>query len=181
MDANPEDIHGVVASEGILTSHGGKTSDAAVVARGMGKCRVAGAEGGHVDVERCIAVPGRRSGRVAPHVSGDHQVLAAEVQGCQPPPWRGQARRSLRGAGRRSGDAARLAPACRSASAAHEAAPCDAGPSAAKVQPGDRYRGFHLGSRSPSVGGDSDRSDARTPGRFRQPCANPCRDPATHD
>ena len=49
-ETRPEDIHGFFASEGILTSRGGKTSHAAVVARGMGKPCVAGAEGIAVDV-----------------------------------------------------------------------------------------------------------------------------------
>ncbi|MBT8089982.1 MAG: pyruvate, phosphate dikinase [Gammaproteobacteria bacterium] len=49
-ETRPEDIHGFFASEGILTSRGGKTSHAAVVARGMGKPCVAGAEGIVVDV-----------------------------------------------------------------------------------------------------------------------------------
>ncbi|MCD6461178.1 MAG: pyruvate, phosphate dikinase [Thermoplasmata archaeon] len=43
-ETKPEDIHGFFASEGILTSRGGKTSHAAVVARGMGKPCVSGAE-----------------------------------------------------------------------------------------------------------------------------------------
>jgi pyruvate,orthophosphate dikinase len=49
-ETKPEDIHGFFASKGILTSRGGKTSHAAVVARGMGKPCVAGAEGISVDV-----------------------------------------------------------------------------------------------------------------------------------
>ncbi|MCX6736184.1 MAG: pyruvate, phosphate dikinase [Candidatus Parcubacteria bacterium] len=49
-ETKPEDIHGFFASVGILTSRGGKTSHAAVVARGMGKPCVAGAEGIKVDV-----------------------------------------------------------------------------------------------------------------------------------
>ncbi|MCA1959193.1 MAG: pyruvate, phosphate dikinase [Desulfomonile sp.] len=49
-ETKPEDIHGFFASQGILTSRGGKTSHAAVVARGMGKPCVAGAEGIRVDV-----------------------------------------------------------------------------------------------------------------------------------
>jgi pyruvate,orthophosphate dikinase len=48
-ETKPEDIHGFFASEGILTSRGGKTSHAAVVARGMGKPCVAGAESITVD------------------------------------------------------------------------------------------------------------------------------------
>jgi len=49
-ETKPEDIHGFFASQGILTSRGGKTSHAAVVARGMGKPCVAGAESIRVDV-----------------------------------------------------------------------------------------------------------------------------------
>ena len=38
-ETTPDDIHGMAAAVGILTSHGGKTSHAAVVARGMGRNR----------------------------------------------------------------------------------------------------------------------------------------------
>ena len=57
-ETKPEDIHGFFAAEGILTSRGGKTSHAAVVARGMGKPCVAGAEGVSVDVRRREAYVG---------------------------------------------------------------------------------------------------------------------------
>jgi pyruvate,orthophosphate dikinase len=57
-ETKPEDIHGFFASQGILTSRGGKTSHAAVVARGMGKPCVAGAEGIHVDVTARLAFVG---------------------------------------------------------------------------------------------------------------------------
>jgi pyruvate, orthophosphate dikinase len=57
-ETKPEDIHGFFASQGILTSRGGKTSHAAVVARGMGKPCVAGAEGIHVDTEHRWAIVG---------------------------------------------------------------------------------------------------------------------------
>lgn len=43
-ETSPDDIHGVIASEGVLTSRGGMTSHAAVVARGMGKPCVCGCE-----------------------------------------------------------------------------------------------------------------------------------------
>ncbi len=43
-ETSPEDIHGMAVVQGILTSRGGMTSHAAVVARGMGKCCVAGCE-----------------------------------------------------------------------------------------------------------------------------------------
>jgi pyruvate, orthophosphate dikinase len=48
-ETNPDDLHGMIASKGILTSRGGKTSHAAVVARGMGKTCVCGAEELNVD------------------------------------------------------------------------------------------------------------------------------------
>ena len=57
-ETRPEDIHGFFAAEGILTSRGGKTSHAAVVARGMGKPCVAGAEGIVVDVSLRLAHAG---------------------------------------------------------------------------------------------------------------------------
>ncbi len=44
-ETTPDDIHGMIAANGILTVHGGMTSHAAVVARGMGKPCVAGCEG----------------------------------------------------------------------------------------------------------------------------------------
>ena len=43
IETNPDDVHGMIAAEGMLTSRGGATSHAAVVARGMGKPCVAGA------------------------------------------------------------------------------------------------------------------------------------------
>jgi pyruvate, orthophosphate dikinase len=57
-ETKPEDIHGFFAAQGILTSRGGKTSHAAVVARGMGKPCVAGAEGISVNVARREAYVG---------------------------------------------------------------------------------------------------------------------------
>jgi pyruvate,orthophosphate dikinase len=49
-ETNPEDLHGMIAARGVLTSRGGKTSHAAVVARGMGKTAVCGADELNVDV-----------------------------------------------------------------------------------------------------------------------------------
>ena len=57
-ETKPEDIHGFFAAEGILTSRGGKTSHAAVVARGMGKPCVAGAEGIQIDDRKRLAKVG---------------------------------------------------------------------------------------------------------------------------
>ena len=50
-ETNPDDLKGMVAAQGILTSRGGKTSHAAVVARGMGRTCVCGAESLDVDVK----------------------------------------------------------------------------------------------------------------------------------
>lgn len=49
IETSPEDLKGMVAAKGILTARGGMTSHAAVVARGMGKCCVAGAEAIKID------------------------------------------------------------------------------------------------------------------------------------
>ena len=50
-ETNPDDLPGMVAAEGVLTARGGKTSHAAVVARGMGKTCVCGAEALEIDSE----------------------------------------------------------------------------------------------------------------------------------
>jgi pyruvate,orthophosphate dikinase len=70
-ETKPEDIHGFFASQGILTSRGGKTSHAAVVARGMGKPCVAGAEGISVDVQR-------REAYVGEHVIKEGDVITID-------------------------------------------------------------------------------------------------------
>jgi pyruvate, orthophosphate dikinase len=58
-ETNPDDLHGMIAARGILTSRGGKTSHAAVVARGMGKTCVCGADQLEVDlVGRKFTGPG---------------------------------------------------------------------------------------------------------------------------
>ncbi|HUF01315.1 MAG TPA: pyruvate, phosphate dikinase [Gaiellaceae bacterium] len=48
-ETTPDDIHGLIEAQGVLTAHGGMTSHAAVVARGMGKPCVAGCEGLSID------------------------------------------------------------------------------------------------------------------------------------
>ena len=50
-ETNPDDLPGMIAAKGILTERGGKTSHAAVVARGMGKTCVSGADEIHVDLK----------------------------------------------------------------------------------------------------------------------------------
>ncbi|HEX2922496.1 MAG TPA: pyruvate, phosphate dikinase [Chloroflexota bacterium] len=52
QETSPDDVHGMIAAQGVLTSRGGATSHAAVVARGMGKPCVSGAEGIVVDVDK---------------------------------------------------------------------------------------------------------------------------------
>jgi pyruvate,orthophosphate dikinase len=51
-ETDPDDLPGMIAAQGILTSHGGKTSHAAVVARGMGKTCVCGADELRIDLDR---------------------------------------------------------------------------------------------------------------------------------
>ena len=51
-ETTPEDIAGMVAAEGILTSRGGMTSHAAIVARGIGKAAIVGCEALHIDLDK---------------------------------------------------------------------------------------------------------------------------------
>ncbi|NLB61647.1 MAG: pyruvate, phosphate dikinase, partial [Clostridiales bacterium] len=54
LETSPEDIEGMISSQGILTARGGMTSHAAVVARGMGKCCVAGCSQVKIDDDKKI-------------------------------------------------------------------------------------------------------------------------------
>ncbi len=86
-ETKPEDIHGFFASQGVLTSRGGKTSHAAVVARGMGKPCVAGAEGIEVDVGKRRAVVGERiieEGEVVTIDGGSGKVYAGAIPTVEP-------------------------------------------------------------------------------------------------
>lgn len=81
-ETKPEDIHGFFASQGILTSRGGKTSHAAVVARGMGKACVAGAEGIKVDSRARLATIGDvtlREGDIITIDGGSGHVYLGEI------------------------------------------------------------------------------------------------------
>jgi len=51
-ETTPEDIAGMVAAEGVLTSRGGMTSHAAIVARGIGKPAIVGCEAVHIDLDK---------------------------------------------------------------------------------------------------------------------------------
>jgi pyruvate,orthophosphate dikinase len=66
-ETTPDDINGMIFAQGILTAHGGMTSHAAVVARGMGKPCVAGCEGLTLDLEA-------RTARI-----GDHELREGDV------------------------------------------------------------------------------------------------------
>jgi pyruvate,orthophosphate dikinase len=59
-ETTPDDIHGLIQAKGVLTAHGGMTSHAAVVARGMGKPCVAGCEALAIDLDaRTISLAGQ--------------------------------------------------------------------------------------------------------------------------
>ena len=58
LETSPEDIKAMIKAQGVLTIRGGKTSHAAVVARGMGKCCVSGCEGVRIDEDaRSLVFP----------------------------------------------------------------------------------------------------------------------------
>ncbi len=71
VETSPEDIAGMVAAEGILTAKGGMTSHAAVVARGMGKCCVAGAGDIRIDNENKVMRVGNKEFREGEYISLD--------------------------------------------------------------------------------------------------------------
>jgi pyruvate, orthophosphate dikinase len=86
-ETNPDDLHGMIAARGILTSHGGKTSHAAVVARGMGKPAVCGAEALKIDhAKREFVVDGTkvREGDVVSIDGTTGRVVLGEVPLVEP-------------------------------------------------------------------------------------------------
>ncbi|MEV4766954.1 putative PEP-binding protein, partial [Micromonospora chokoriensis] len=70
-ETNPDDLPGMIAAAGVLTSRGGKTSHAAVVARGMGRTCVCGADALRIDAERGEFTVGDRVVRAGDVVSID--------------------------------------------------------------------------------------------------------------
>jgi pyruvate,orthophosphate dikinase len=81
-ETTPDDIHGLIQSQGVLTAHGGMTSHAAVVARGMGKPCVAGTEGLEIDVEaRTVRIGSHdlHEGDVITIDGGTGRVMVGEV------------------------------------------------------------------------------------------------------
>jgi pyruvate,orthophosphate dikinase len=70
-ETTPDDIHGLIQAKGVLTAHGGMTSHAAVVARGMGKPCVAGCEGLDIDT-------GAKSLRLGGHQLNEGDVITID-------------------------------------------------------------------------------------------------------
>jgi pyruvate,orthophosphate dikinase len=87
VETSPEDIHGMHAAEGILTTRGGMTSHAAVVARGMGKPCVSGAGSLRVDYATGTMSAGGKTFKKGDHITVDGstgQVLAGKVDMIEP-------------------------------------------------------------------------------------------------
>src|SRR5829696_4855544 len=81
-ETTPDDIHGLIQASGILTAHGGMTSHAAVVARGMGKPCVAGCEALTIDLEsRTLNIGGHQlaEGDLLTIDGGTGEVIVGEV------------------------------------------------------------------------------------------------------
>ena len=81
-ETTPDDIHGLIQASGILTAHGGMTSHAAVVARGMGKPCVAGCEGLTIDLgARTLNIGGHQlaEGDTLTIDGGSGEVIVGEV------------------------------------------------------------------------------------------------------
>jgi pyruvate,orthophosphate dikinase len=88
-ETSPEDVGGMFVAQGILTATGGKTSHAAVVARGWGKCCIVGAEKLHIDVaKKTIHSNGRavREGEWITLDGGDGSVYTGQIELVRPEP-----------------------------------------------------------------------------------------------
>ena len=91
LETSPEDIEGMAASEGILTVRGGRTSHAAVVARGMGTCCVAGCGEAKIDEDKKTLTLGGVTYREGDYISldgstgniyaGDLPTVPAQITG----------------------------------------------------------------------------------------------------
>ena len=82
-ETTPDDIHGMIAAKGILTVHGGMTSHAAVVARGMGKPCVAGCEALTLDLNAGVARIGKHELREGDQLTidgGTGRVIVGPVR-----------------------------------------------------------------------------------------------------
>jgi pyruvate,orthophosphate dikinase len=81
-ETTPDDIHGLIQAKGVLTAHGGMTSHAAVVARGMGKPCVAGCDGLDIDTgKKTVRIGGQklREGDVITIDGATGRVMVGEV------------------------------------------------------------------------------------------------------
>jgi pyruvate,orthophosphate dikinase len=86
-ETTPDDIHGIVAAQGVLTSRGGMTSHAAIVARGMGKPAVTGCDMLQIDVAAGVFTAGDalvRAGDVITIDGATGRVIAGEVPTVEP-------------------------------------------------------------------------------------------------
>ncbi|HET7378160.1 MAG TPA: pyruvate, phosphate dikinase, partial [Anaerolineae bacterium] len=86
-ETNPDDVHGMLVAKGILTQHGGATSHAAVVARGLGKPCVAGTEGIRVDADRKLFVADGQTVKQGDYISIDGstgEVFAGQIKTIDP-------------------------------------------------------------------------------------------------
>ena len=70
-ETKPDDIHGITAAVGVVTSRGGVTSHAAVVTRGLGKPCIVGCEGIQVDLEAGLFTADDRTVKEGEHISMD--------------------------------------------------------------------------------------------------------------
>ncbi len=87
IETSPEDIHGMHAAKGILTSRGGMTSHAAVVARGMGRACVAGAGSVHIDYAKEMMTIGKtviKAGEVVTIDGSTGELMLGQVPTVQP-------------------------------------------------------------------------------------------------
>jgi pyruvate, orthophosphate dikinase len=88
-ETSPDDLHGMIAAEGILTSRGGLVSHAAVVARGMGTPAICGAEAVHIDLKARTFSVGDvtvREGEVISINGTSGEVVVGEVPVVTPEP-----------------------------------------------------------------------------------------------
>ena len=90
-ETSPEDVGGMFVAQGILTATGGKTSHAAVVARGWGKCCIVGAEKMDIDLaKKTIRASGKsvREGEWITLDGGDGSVYTGQIELVRPEPPR---------------------------------------------------------------------------------------------
>lgn len=86
-ETTPDDIHGIVAAQGVLTSRGGMTSHAAIVARGMGKPAVTGCEALRINLAEGVFTVGDvtvKAGDVITIDGGTGRVIQGEVETVAP-------------------------------------------------------------------------------------------------